>query len=273
MPSTQPLDEAHDRVGPFVRLVERTGNAAKNVLCGLRGVERIPQEIAPPLLVSYAYRSHWGNEQPSAAYFDWVLDSGAFSAHNSGKTIVLADYITYCKERMAVDPTLVEIYALDVIGDWRASLVNTEKMWAAGVAAIPTFHYSEPEDVLRGLARDYPKIAVGGMATLRGATKTKFAEQCFARVWPKAVHGFAVTEESHVLGFPWSSVDSLSWAMGALRFGRWKAFGRKATGHLGHSTQDLRPEIEWYRKLQDKAQFRWHDELAALDYRTGKLRP
>jgi len=205
-------------------------------------------------------------------YYDWVLDSGAFSAHNAGRPVEILEYIDYCKKLMDRDTTLVEIYALDVIGDWRATQKNTDAMWSAGIAAIPTYHYSEPEDVLRGLARDYPKIAIGGMSTVKGRNKICFAEQCFTRIWPCAVHGFAVSDESSVMAVPWSSVDSTTWVLGPARYGNWKSFGgTKAHAGPRGGRKNLLPEIDWYMKLQKRAEFKWQSELSALPYRTGRL--
>ena len=47
----------------------------------------------------------------------FMYPDAAFSAHNSGRTIELAAYIEICKELIATDDKLVEVYALDVIGD------------------------------------------------------------------------------------------------------------------------------------------------------------
>ena len=86
-----------------------------------------------------------------------------FRPDNSGATIKLQEYIDTCKRLMAEDPTLTEIFALDVIGDWRASLKNVEEMWRQGIEAILAFHPGEPEAALKGIAKDYPKIALGGV--------------------------------------------------------------------------------------------------------------
>ena len=76
------------------------------------------------------------------------MDSGAFSAWKSGAQIDVTQYIATAKELLATDPTLSEVYALDVIGDHKATLKNVETMWEAGIAPIPTFHEGEPEKVL-----------------------------------------------------------------------------------------------------------------------------
>jgi len=232
------------------------------VLKGVKGVKRLEAESAPSLLVSYYYLEPFLKEQSKYMYRDWVMDSGAFSAYNSGKVIDLDAYIEKCLELMETDPTLKEIYALDVIGDDRASLKNCEKMWKAGVPAIPTYHFNEPTDALIYIAKEYPKIALGGMKKFRGKIKLDWAGQCFARVWPKKIHGFACSAEEVLMALPFHSVDATSWEISPCGFGRWRSFG---TMSVRGSKQNLRAEVEWYLKLERKVRIRWEKEMALLE--------
>ena len=258
-----------DFIGPNLRLAHIPGTAGDNPLRGARGHTKLPLDEAPGLLVSYAYLRGWDGKQENFVYTDWMLDSGAFSAHNRGTKLDLDAYIGVCKRLMATDPTLAEIIALDVVGDWRATVRNAEKMWAAGIPAIPTYHYSEPEDVLRGFGRDYPKVAIGGMSILRGSTKREWAEQCFARLWPKAIHGFGVTDVRICTSLPWSSVDSATWCLRPCRYGQWRSFGsNKKPVAIRGASHNLRPEIAWYAKLERQMRAHWHEELEKLDYRS-----
>src|SRR5262245_21194725 len=83
------------------------------------------------LLVSfvYLYRFKKYRRNLKLHYRDWVMDSGAYSADNSGKEIKLAEYIMLCRQLLAEDPTLTEVFSLDVIKDWKESAANTRKMW------------------------------------------------------------------------------------------------------------------------------------------------
>jgi hypothetical protein len=137
-------------------------------------------------------------------------------------------------------------------------------MWAAGVPAIPVYHVGEPEDVLRGYARDFPKVGLGMPVWYRPAERRRFAEQCFARVWPRAIHGFAVGTRDLVLAVPWHSVDCTSWEVGPGAFGRWRAFGGRALRIRGGS-QDLRVELAWYRDLERLARHRWRRDMATVE--------
>ena len=166
---------------PNVRLAHTPGAQGDNVLLGKKGVEKLPGpslrlaeagsrgretwpelETLPALLVSYVYLPAFEEHRTKYAYRDWALDSGAFSAYSSGKTISLQAYIDCAKRLLEADPTLAEVFGLDVIGDWKAGLENCEEMRRQGIQAIPTYHYGEPEHVLKTIASEYPKIALGG---------------------------------------------------------------------------------------------------------------
>lgn len=249
---------------PNIRLAHSHGAQGDNVLIGRNGVAPMEDDKLPALLVSYYYLPQFLENRHRYHYRDWVIDSGAFSAHNSGVQIKLQDYIDCCKQLMKDDPTLTEIYALDVIGDWKGSLANTETMWAAGVPAIPCFHVGEPWDALKAMARDYPKIAFGGVAQIGSKKALAWAGQCFSRVWPKKVHGFAMCSEKAVMALPFHSVDSTSWERGPCQFGNWRAFGGQRVSVRG-SKQNLRAEVEWYLDLEARARVRWKKEMITLE--------
>lgn len=215
----------------------------------------------PALLVSYYYIEPFLKERTAFKYRDWVLDSGAFSAHNSGVEIKLQSYIDFCKRIMEEDKTLTEVFALDVIGDPKASLKNTEEMWRQGVPAIPCYHANEPEDFLLAMAKDYPKIALGGVAMQKGEIKHDWAEQCFARIWPKKVHGFAFGSMNGIMTVPWHSVDSTNWEIGPLAFGRWERFGAMS---VRGANQDVRCEVRCTLEVEEKARVRWRKEMLEL---------
>jgi hypothetical protein len=222
----------------------------------------------PALLVAYPYVEPFLKMRPQLNYRDWCLDSGAFSADNVGMRINLDDYIARCKDLMQEDPTLTEIMALDVINDWQASLRNCERMWNAGVPAIPCYHVGEPEHALMTIAREFPKIAIGGMSALRGKIRKKYPEQVFARVWPKKVHGFGVGGKDLVDLFPWHSVDATSWRTGPCNFGTWYSMGKQGAGwgaNMRGGNKNLRREVEHFMKLEKKGRLTWHKQLEQLE--------
>lgn len=243
--------------GPHVRLA--LGGAVKRLKMALQPV---PGELQPALLCSYVYLNLLVGHQHEYSYRDWSLDSGAFSAHQLGIKIELAQYIAKCHELFATDPKLTECFSLDVIGDWRGSERNTEQMWKAGVQAIPVYHHGEPEALLKHMASAYPKIAIGGAVGLVASVKQKWAEQCFARVWPKKIHGLGFGSELAAMGLPFHSMDATNWQAGPTRFGSWKTFGSMS---VRGGSQNVRCEVDWYLALERKARSRWRKEMEALE--------
>lgn len=226
-------------------------------------------DLKPALLVSYYYLEPFLKNRHRYCFRDWAMDSGAFSAKNSGKEVHLQSYIDVCKRLMNEDTALTEVFALDVIGDWKASLKNCEEMWRHGVEAIPCWHQGEPWDALVGMAKDYPKIALGGLVGTIAKQKRKTIEQAFARIWPKAVHGFGLCTRDLVLNFPFHSVDATNWELGPCGFGRWQAFGKMS---VRGSQQNLRAEVEWHLKLERDARRRWKREMDLLHLSSPSLR-
>lgn len=217
----------------------------------------------PALLVSYVYLKQFTKERHRYHFRDWSMDSGAFSAHNSGKVIDLTGYTEECQRLLSTDTKLAEVFALDVIDDPYGSAKNTAYMWSRGVPAVPTYHQGEPWDVLEGLARDYPKIGIGGMVGLHAKAKKEWIGQCFARVWPKKIHGLGVAGEDILLAYPFHSADATNWEMGPTAFGRWASYGGSNLSIRG-GQHNLRVEVEHYLKLERKVQARWRTTLQGV---------
>ncbi len=224
-------------------------------------MERPPEEL-PAILVSYVWLDEFRKHRHRFHFRDWVLDSGAFSAHVRDIEIKLEDYIETAKEFLGSDDTLKEVFALDVISDWKESLKNYEAMWEAGVPAVPTYHVGEPEHVLRTLAREYPKIAISGSGTKMYSRKERgrlFA-QCFERVWPKRIHLFATLDKAILETLPVHSADSSSWALNAAGYGWWKGFGLQRLRQRGVSPH-LQTEVDWYIKYERRLKAKWGSVL------------
>lgn len=242
-----------------VRLAYTPGAQGENSLLNER---HVGEDLRPALLVSFVYLKKFLEKRHKYHYRDWVLDSGAFSAWKSGKKIDLQEYIDTCHKLLETDPTLTEVFSLDVIGDWEGTARNTEEMWRQGIPAIPAFHYGEPEEALIDMAKTYPKIALGGIVGLGRKEKKRWIGQCFARVWPKKIHGFGVTAEDILMSFPFHSVDATNWEIGPCAYGRWARYGKLS---IRGSRQDLTVEVQYYLELEQKVRNRWKREMEILE--------
>ena len=236
------------------------GGARETLLQTFVGPEK------PALLVSYLVAEPFLLDAPTITYRDWVLDSGAFTAHTLGKDIPLQTFIDDAKRLMArAEHAPSEVFALDIIGDWKGSLRNTEEMWRQGVPAIPCYHEGEPWHVLQTMAREYPKIALGGMVGAPANRKLKWVKECFARVWPKRIHGFGIFNQQALVAVPFESVDSANWAYPNIG-GNWIGIGQGKWAILrSRKTYDLRSEVRYYLRLEKKLRFLWRREMAELE--------
>jgi hypothetical protein len=190
-----------------------------------------------------------------------MLDSGAFSAHNSGKTIQLSDYITHYRSVLATDPTLREIIALDVIGSAKGSLANSIAMRDAGLNVIPVFHFGDDWAILDEYCSGWSKV---GLSCRFGESKKEslgFYSKAFERHWPKRFHSFGWIEETMLGRFPFHSADSSSWEMGPRAFGRWKKFGACS---MRGGRQNLRAQVEEYLNTEQRLAWRWAKEMEVL---------
>lgn len=220
--------------------------------------------VKPSLLFSYAYEKVWIKSLlpgSNVSLRNYVLDSGAFTAHSSGKPIEVQTFLDAVKRYRDMGIVPVEIFSLDVIGDWKGTKANTEFLWKNGVHAIPAFHHGEPEDVLKGYAKDYPKIALGGAVGLPPKEKKRWVQQCFARVWPKPIHGFGFGPWA-LREFPFHSIDCSDWEGSAARFGRWDSFGGTNIGISGSDLIDnLGCEVQGWLEKEWRARKVWAQEF------------
>jgi hypothetical protein len=166
---------------------------------------------------------------------------------------------------------LREVFSLDVIGDPEKSVRNTEIMWKAGIPAIPTFHLGEPWEFLEQMAKDYPKIALGGCARKSVKVKMQWVGQCFARVWPKSIHGLGMSSEPLLIEFPFHSTDASTWQFGPLSKGRWTAYGSATLRCRGRESH-LKAEIEHFLKIEDRVEQRWAAERKKQGWERFALR-
>lgn len=259
-----PIIPRKEDKSPTIKLAHVPGAQGDNVLKGRNGVDQLPIESRPALLVSYYYLTGFLENQHRYAYRNWMMDSGAYSAWNSGAEIDIDSYIEVCKVLLERDPTLLEIIALDVIGSGEKSQINAHYMKDKGINAIPVFHIGDDWDILKDYCANWDKV---GLSCLFGEPLEKsywFYDQCFARAWPKKFHSFGWASEKMLMRFPFHSSDSTSWEMAPVAYGRWKAFGGQNVSVRG-SAQNLRAEVEWWLELERKLQERWKKEMKLLD--------
>lgn len=174
----------------------------------------------PRALLSYAYASKVTAEQ----FAEWgdvdvIIDSGAFTAHNSGKPIDHAAYLGWLGEHAH----LIEFaFALDVIGDPLATLDNYRHgidVLAGTVRLVPTWHIGTSFDVLERYCAEADYVAVGGAVPYyqqqNDLYRLSLRAHEIARANGTRLHGLGMTGRRVMFGLPWASVDSSSWTIPA----------------------------------------------------------
>ena len=136
-----------------------------------------------------------------------MLDSGAFSAWNAGKTIDINKYISFIQDNH------IELYFnLDVIGDVEGTKRNQAIMEHAGLNPIPVFHYGEPLEYLDWLVdQGYTYIGLGGTVKKSVQQRQAFFNEVFARHPNINYHGLGVTAKPLIENYNWYSADSTTW--------------------------------------------------------------
>lgn len=142
------------------------------------------------------------------------IDSGAYSAYTSGKTIQIENYASYIETHQ----DLTVIYAnLDVIGG--TILQNAENqtyLEDRGFSPIPVHHFGEPMEWLKELCcKGYKKIALGGLVGKKKWLQLIYLNACASilqnEAKPPLIHIFGISPTPEVMEiYHWDSLDSSS---------------------------------------------------------------
>jgi len=195
-------------------------------------------------LVSYAY----GNEM-----FDFlnkhcihlfgemnlILDSGAYTAWKSGREIRVEDYISFyevrvksCKfrelyvvnlDKIPARPGVREVNDIRMQEAATTSAANAKKLRGAGISdVIEVFHQGEKIDpyLYKMIAsQGEPYIGVSPANDAYPTSRLRWLDSVFSEIGKRygpdrvRTHGFGVTAYSLIAPFPWTSVDSASFAI------------------------------------------------------------
>jgi hypothetical protein len=242
----------------------------------------------PQILNSFAYKK--GIEGLTYQPKELTLDSGAFTAWNSGKSVDIDLFKTWA---LSVKHPNLRIVNLDVIpgevgrtstkderiAGMKKSLDNADYLRAAGLNVMEVFHQDEPWDFLDLLVKRLPDKESVLCISPRNDVSTKSKIEWHRQVLKRLVdtvrikglprmHGLAVTGKSLVIEFPYYSVDSSSF-MTPAQYGRvldHEGKWVKSEELLGHQFRDdknggmsilIRRMIEEYTRIETLATSVW----------------
>ena len=175
------------------------------------------------ILESYAYLRGAGDEYPRlfAHFKSFLLDSGAFTfMQGKGGAINWDQYITEYAEyinRYKVD-LFFELDIDSIVGLQEVERLRAKLERLTGKQPIPVWHKGRGKDYFIGMAKDYPYIALGGIA-IKEIPKNIF-EKSFPWFINKAhengakIHGLGYTSIEGIHRYHFDSVDSTAWLYG-----------------------------------------------------------
>lgn len=175
----------------------------------------------------------------------FLLDSGAFS-FMSGKSAVDWDKYTEDYAAWITRYGITKFFELDI--DSLVGLKEVERLRAklerlTGKQPIPVWHKGRGKDYFRGMAKDYPYVAIGGIVTQEVPRKTyEAAFPWFIREAHEAgakIHGLGYTSLEGIKKYHFDSVDSTAWLYGnrggyLYKFNAQKGGFDKITAPAGH---------------------------------------
>ena len=216
------------------------------------------------LLIAFPYLREFLRDEQRWSPARLMLDSGAFSAWQSGHEIKLESLT-----RETMHPRWSESVSLDVIGSWRGSMQNAIAMRALGSPAMPVFHVNDPWETLDRYCDNWPKVGLGGMVGRDRSDVLRWVEQVFRRRWPHRFHAFGRTEKPLTMAYPFHSADSTSWTVPVAFARAVRIRGAKVGRVMGvtgsHLQPTLRYSIESFLDLQDRLRAHWASELARFE--------
>ena len=146
---------------------------------------------------------------------DCFLDSGAYSAYNSGVKITLEAYTSFVKQ---FGKYFTTVASLDVLFNPEQSLDNYNDMLRWGCKnVLPVWHYTEPWSYFDEYCKTTDYICVGGLVGLKRKVRLKAIREVLARI-PKGIkiHLFGLTDIILIkkFGRQIDSCDSSTWKSG-----------------------------------------------------------
>lgn len=258
---------------------------------GLVQQRALAAERAHHILLSYAYMPRAERLNAIAlreAKPRLLIDSGAFTAHSTGRSVSVEAYADWIDGFRARWPMLADLafISLDVIGDQGATWKNTVYLQKRGHTVLPVVTGDAREaDVERALEYDW--CCFGGFGAVprgpdhrarmvylldaRFRTVTKLANR-FGR-FPK-VHLLGMTKVWATMRYPAFSVDSSSWIQ-PVQYGFLRTAGKRhrvprinarSTGpDVEAMYMALREEIRYMMRMQDQATAFWTSRGVTFD--------
>jgi hypothetical protein len=196
---------------------------------------------APNILVSFAYSKILADITYHPEYL--ILDSGAFTAWNTGKQVDIDAYATWAlanqhkaKKVVAVNLDVIPGEAgrtstkKERIEGMKQSLINADYLRSKGLEVMEVYHQDEPQVFLDTLLDRLPVGSILGISPRNDVSlksRIEWQNLVLRHLYQRygfenlpKTHGLAVTALDSMKAFPYYSVDSSTWTT-SMRFGQY----------------------------------------------------
>lgn len=196
-----------------------------------------------------------------------LVDSGAFSAHNSGRTIALEEYAEYLERWRGVWDYAI---TLDRIGDPDATRKQTRRLHARGLPVMPVFTVGGKLAEFEAMAREHRYVAVGGTVGMGNRNPRLLGQRLRVLQRRAEAHGGGIhalgcgSIEALRLARPYSADTSTADSIG--KYGNVLIFDGERLRQLHVGGADGRAHLTRYRDVLAA-----HGYDVALIARTGRV--
>jgi hypothetical protein len=162
-----------------------------------------------PVCITYAKWRPW-NMEYAPTWSRLLVDSGAYSALNSGQEIDVNEYIEWSQQWIGKADAIASLD--DISGDYKTTIKNCELMPKG--AGFPTIHEADPIEILPDLielAKDHGNWLGIGLTPLRYHKENIVRNICEQIPDGIHVHGWALGEYGYLKRL--DSVDSIGWLL------------------------------------------------------------
>lgn len=203
-----------------------------------------------PILVAYPYFSKEVREALLArdpSEFTLIVDSGAFTAWNSGGEVVMDDYIKFL--RGLPSEWNFRAIQLDAIAQPEKTKQNYDVMLDAGLDVIPVFTRGAPMEHRDYFYEHTDYIAVGGIADKQNRA---YLRHLMKTNGGRKVHWLGYTDLNEIIHFKPASTDS-SGITGAQRYGQIPYYvGRGKLKSLARSKFTSKPPADFINSCKQR---------------------
>ena len=194
--------------------------------CHIKNMEELILEYKPKyILDSFYYKGDCERIVKLVERDNFLLDSGAFTFMSGAKTTkkemfnYINQYIDFINKhdvKHFIEIDVESIFGMKQVEAWRRHIEQS-----TGKKTIPVWHINRGIEYWKSMIENYDYVAIGGQVqkvfNLKKCDYENFKKMIrYAKSKGVKVHGLGFTKTNEISEYPYFSVDSSTWKMGAI---------------------------------------------------------